>query len=404
MPEFALRVLELTTPAQVRTVLDDIGVDPAGVARMVGKAQSLNVLLESVSCVAANILKQEMLAIGADAAVARGTVACSLECTDVLLMASIKQFGQLLQRLPHQPFGLPRLAQQLGEIIACQQQSPQLLRGRNCCLKLNRPQVMAVVNVTPDSFYDGGKNSTVDTALRLAQQYVADGADILDIGGESTRPGAVLVNCQQELERTIPVVEAVRANFDIPISIDTSKAVVAAAAMNSGANFINDVSGLMFDAGMALVAKNSGAGLFLMHTRGRSDVMQQDTHYDDLLATVIGSLRQSIQLASAAGIELDSIAVDPGIGFGKSVDGNLQLMNRLGELRCLGCPVLVGTSRKSFIGSVLDQKTADQRLLGSLASIAVAVANGVQLFRVHDVAQSRQVLDMAWAICNANNC
>lgn len=401
MIPFAPRVVDFVTKDQVRGAMEGMGVDPAGIQRMIGKAQWVNIIVEAIPCVSANILKQEMLALGADAAVARGSVSCSRPHSDVLLMGTMKQFGHLVKRLPCQPFGLARLADELQTLLDCQSTLPTHLYGRECCLTLNRPQVIGVVNVTPDSFYADGCSLTLDDALCQAQQQVTAGADILDVGGESTRPGSASVTAEVEIERIVPVIKAIRRNFDIPLSVDTTKASVACAAVESGANFVNDISGLTFDPDMAVSVAQSGAGLFVMHTRGRPDVMQRDTDYNDLVAEVVTSLRQSVQSALSAGVSAAKLSIDPGIGFGKSVAGNLEILRRLAELRCIGCPILLGTSRKSFIGSVLNQPQPQQRLNGSLATVALGVANGAQLFRVHDVAATRQVVDMSWSITHS---
>jgi len=394
---FQPRVLQLHTPHQVRCQLEAIQVDPCGINLMTDKALHVNILLERVPCVAANILKQEMLTLGGDAAVARGTVACSIDHSDVLLMGTRKQLAQLVVRLPRQPFGLKGLAAELECVLAARC-APRDLVGCHCRLDMSRPQVMSIINVTPDSFYDGGVCGTLDGVLRQAEKQVAEGADLFDVGGESTRPGAALVSADVELDRVVPVVEALKKRFDLPISVDTNKAVVAEAVLDSGADFINDISGLTFDADMAAVVAKKQAGVFVMHTRGGPETMQKDTAYDDLLSEVIGSLRHSVDLAHEAGVSDEKISVDPGIGFGKSVAGNLQLLRRLDEIAALGYPVLIGTSRKSFIGKVLDQPVPQQRLYGSLASVAVAAQNGAHLFRVHDVAATRQTVDLAWAI------
>lgn len=395
---FDLRVLNLENEAQVISAMTSLGVDPAGIQRMAGKAQSLNVLVEAVPCGAANIVKQEMLSIGADAAVARGSVMCSRPHTDVLLMGTKKQLRTLVRRLPCQPFGLADVAQQLQRVLDNCSTLPLYLAGKDCRLTLESPQVMGIINVTPDSFYDGGKSLSIEAALAQADSQLKAGANLLDIGGESTRPGSAAVTAHDEIERVVPVIEAIRSRFDVPISVDTSKASVAQLAIEAGANFVNDISGLMFDPNMAKVVADTGAGLFVMHTRGRPDVMQQDTDYDDLVAEVISSLRGSTQLALNAGIDADRISIDPGIGFGKSVAGNLEILQRLTEFHALGYAVLLGTSRKSFIGSILNQPHAEQRLNGSLATAAVAASRGVQLFRVHDVGPTREVVDVAWAM------
>jgi dihydropteroate synthase len=257
---------------------------------------------------------------------------------------------------------------------------------------------MGILNVTPDSFSDGGQFQQIDRALRRAEEMVAEGADLIDVGGESTRPGAALVSASQELDRVIPVIAAIHARIDIPLSVDTSKATVAAAALESGADWVNDISGLSFDASMAAVVAAQAGGLFLMHTRGMPAAMQQLTHYDDIVAEVIAELRISVATALAAGIPGQRLAIDPGIGFAKDLAGNLELLRRLDEFKVLDLPILLGTSRKSFIGKVLDQPHPDDRLYGTLATVALGVAKGAMLLRVHDVRAARETALMSWAI------
>lgn len=274
----------------------------------------------------------------------------------------------------------------------------RVLYGRDCQLDLGLPRIMGILNVTPDSFSDGGRFDSVEAAIEQAFALIEAGACVLDIGGESTRPGAAAVSAAEEMERVLPVIEGVRRKTDLPISIDTHKAQVARAAVETGANFINDISGLNFDPQMAVVAGQTGAGLFLMHTRGRPDVMQQDTGYANLLEEVIQSLGRSVKVALDAGVEYKKIAVDPGIGFGKDVEGNLELLHHLDKLHRLNCPILLGTSRKSFIGKILNQDDPRDRLAGTLATVALGVNQGVQLFRVHDVRHAREAALVAWSI------
>ena len=231
---------------------------------------------------------------------------------------------------------------------------------------------------------------------------VTEGVDIIDVGGESTRPGAVQIGDAEEIDRVAGVIELLVREFDVPISIDTSKSSVAREAVAAGVDFVNDISGLKFDSAMAWVAASSGAGLFLMHTRGRPERMQHDTSYADLLTEVETSLRSSADQALRAGVAKDKIALDPGIGFGKDLKGNLSLVNRLDRLAGLGYPILLGTSRKSFIGKVLQQDDPAARLNGTLATIALGVDRGAMLFRVHDVHPVREAALMAWAIKNAD--
>jgi len=274
-----------------------------------------------------------------------------------------------------------------------------ILNGRNCSLVMDRPYIVGILNVTPDSFSDGGHFIGLQQALAHGRKMAAEGADLIDVGGESTRPGAAPVSEQEELDRVVPVVEALGREIGLPLSVDTTKSAVAREAISAGAAFVNDVSGLTFDAEMAGVVAESEAGVFVMHTRGRPAVMQQNTRYVDLVPEVLAALRRSLDTATAAGIDRHSIAIDPGIGFGKDVAGNLELLRRISELLALDRPILLGTSRKSFIGSVLAKESPPERLAGALATIAMAYAGGARLFRVHDVAASREAALMARAVC-----
>ncbi len=277
-------------------------------------------------------------------------------------------------------------------------QAAPVLRGAGCAIVLDRPRIMGILNVTPDSFFDGGRHAGVDRALRRVEAMVAEGADLIDIGGESTRPGSAGVDAKTELERVLPVVEAVRKRFAVPLSIDTTKAVVAAACLDAGAHFVNDISGLNFEPELVRPVVEHGAGLFVMHTPARPEVMQQHTGYRDIVAEVLSSLKSSVDRAVQAGVSRDRIAVDPGIGFGKDLQGNLTLLSRLDELATLGCPVLLGTSRKSFIGRLLGLDDPADRLHGTLATVALGVARGAMLHRVHDVRAARETALVAWAV------
>ncbi|MCK4857569.1 MAG: dihydropteroate synthase [candidate division Zixibacteria bacterium] len=254
--------------------------------------------------------------------------------------------------------------------------------------------VIGVLNVTPDSFSDDGQFDSVDQAVRRCLQMVAEGADIIDIGGESSRPGAVPVTEQEELRRVMPVIEKVVESCSVPISIDTCKAVVAEAALHAGAAIVNDISGLENDPDLAPVVARSNAGLVVMHKRGTSQTMQNDTHYDDLIGEIISYLDNAVAMAERAGVDPDKIIIDPGIGFGKDVTGNLELIKSIDGFCQLGKPVLVGASRKSFIGRITGAAVND-RLPGSLAAAAIAVIYGAAAVRAHDVAATRQAVDLA---------
>jgi len=401
MNAFPARVLHIATPLDAEQELRLINVDSGGIAMMAAKMLTRCVKLTGLQCRQANILKQEMLALGGDAAVARGTVACSIDTTDVILIGTDKQLHMLCSKLAPQPFGLPALAAELQKILLLSTQRPRFWRTAQRELPLERPLIMGILNVTPDSFSDGNRYSDPGLALERALEMVAEGADIIDIGGESTRPGSAPVSTEDELKRVIPVIAALAGRTSCPISVDTWKSSVARAAMDAGAAIINDISGFTFDPQMAAAAARSGAGVVLMHTRGTPQSMQHDTVYDDLIGEVIHSLRQSLAMAGEAGIEQERIAVDPGIGFAKTVAQNLEILRRLREFTGLGLPLLTGTSRKSFIGKVLHRET-DQRIHGTAATVALAVLGGADILRVHDVRAMRDVADMAHAITTSH--
>jgi dihydropteroate synthase len=257
---------------------------------------------------------------------------------------------------------------------------------------------MGILNLTPDSFSDGGSFNTTDKALARAMEMAELGADIIDIGGESTRPGAAKVTAQEEIKRVVPVIEALSKKTDFPISIDTYKSLVAQKALEAGASIVNDISGLRFDPQMAGVAAKFKAGLVLMHIKGTPEDMQQDPQYKDLLGEIRSYLKSSIQIALDAGVERSAIAIDPGIGFGKTVEHNLSLIKNLSYFKDLGCPIVIGASRKSFIGKLNNDIPATERLPGSLAAAVLAVQNGASIIRCHDVAETRQALRVARAI------
>jgi dihydropteroate synthase len=261
---------------------------------------------------------------------------------------------------------------------------------------------MGVLNVTPDSFSDGGQFFSVDKAMTQARAMAEAGADIIDVGGESTRPGATAISASEESQRVLPIVKTLgQEGIRCLISIDTTKSEVAQKALDEGASIINDISALRGDQRMAGVVRDAGAGLVLMHMQGSPQTMQNQPAYKDVVAEVSHFLAGQIAVAEEAGIQRDQIAVDPGIGFGKTVSHNLMLLSRLDALLALGCPVLVGTSRKSFIGQVLNRPSPGDRLWGTAATIAWAVAHGASIVRVHDVTEMRDVARMTRALVEA---
>lgn len=264
-------------------------------------------------------------------------------------------------------------------------------------LDLSRPRVMGILNVTPDSFSDGGVYLGPDAALNQARQMVEEGADIIDIGGESTRPGAASVSLQEELDRVIPLIEALAAELPVPLSIDTSKAEVMSAAVQAGVGMINDVMALRGKGALAAAAAST-LPVCLMHMQGEPRTMQADPCYNDVTAEVSGFLLERVDACLAAGIERERLLLDPGFGFGKTLKHNLQLLRELHQVTALGLPLLVGISRKSMIGALLDGAVVDQRLYGSLAAAVMAVERGAAIVRVHDVKPTVDALRITAAV------
>jgi dihydropteroate synthase len=267
-----------------------------------------------------------------------------------------------------------------------------------------RTYLMAVLNVTPDSFSDGGQFNTLETAIAQATLLVESGADILDIGGQSTRPQADQISLEEELDRVVPIIQALRSGAAgdavraAPISVDTTRAAVARAAVLAGADIVNDISGGTYDPEMLPTVAELGVPVILMHIRGNSKTMQQMTNYQDLIGEICEFLQKQTALAIAQGIPPSYIALDPGIGFAKTGNQNLEILRRLPEVRSLGYPLLVGTSRKSFIGHILNQPDPKQRVWGTAATCCAAIAGAADILRIHDVKEMREVCQVADAI------
>lgn len=387
-----IRNIEVLNKTTAMAELARIGVDIAGCRWMAPKAVFRVIKVYGLSPRQANILKQEMLGKGGDAAVARGVVDCSVPSTDVILMGTIKQYNALITKLKMQPFGLAALGEQIRETLQRLEGRPEYeldCRGKTIVLG-RRTLVMGILNVTPDSFSDGGKFYDHGLAVEHAHRMVGDGADIIDLGGESTRPGYQPVSPGEEIKRVIPVLKRLVREIPVPISVDTCKAGVARAALEEGANIINDQWALRYDPEMAGVLARYGAPVVLMHNR-------HDTDYQDLMGEMIRYLEESIAMGLEAGIERGKMIIDPGIGLGKTVEQNLEIMSRLGELECLGLPLLLGTSRKSMIGKILDLPV-DQRVEGTAATVALGIAYGSDIVRVHDVKEMVRVARMTDAM------
>ncbi len=362
------------------------------------KAQIIPLKLLEVRTPAANIIKQEMLAAGGDAVTPAGAVTCATKYVDVLLLGTSKAYRSLLAKLELMPwFGMPRVAEDIKAALQPAELKTTLADGR--VLTYEKLCVMGILNITPDSFYAGSRVPQLQTVLERAGKMLADGAGVLDIGGESTRPGSDSVDGEEERRRVLPVIEALRKEYpEAVLSVDTYRADTAEAALVAGADIINDISAMEADARMADVVQKSNAPIILMHMRGTPKNMQQNCEYKNVVEEVAVYLAQRAQLLRERGVGADKIILDPGIGFAKDVQQNLLLMRDLHTLTSFGYPVLLAASRKSTIGAVLGGVPAEERLEGTIATSLQAVYAGAQMVRVHDVLENARAIRMLEAI------
>jgi len=397
-----VNIIKIKDLEEATSVFKKIGVDPYGIDAMVSKTININILLESQPCKVANIIKQEMLSVGGDAAVARGSISCSVPASDILIMGTIKQILAMVRKIEKQPFGLNSIAVNIRELIKNISQKEYILKTFRREIKLGKKTlIMGILNVTPDSFSDGGLFYSQQRAIERGLQMVDEGADIIDIGGESSRPGAASVSATAELKRVLPVIDSLVKQIKIPISIDTKKAQVARQAVGAGAEIVNDISALHADRKMTKTIKETGAAVILMHMRGNPQNMQKgNLVYNNLMAEIADYLKESSEKALREGIEKDRLVIDPGIGFGKTPDDNYKIVKNLSRLQVLGMPIMVGTSRKSFLGKVTGGEPGE-RMEGTAATVAAAIMNGCHIIRVHDVAVMKKVAVVTDAIVHA---
>jgi dihydropteroate synthase len=282
------------------------------------------------------------------------------------------------------------LANELLKVINRYKNYAQPIKVNNKILDFKRTYIMGILNVTPDSFYDGGRYFEKEKAAAHALKMVKEGADIIDVGGESTRPGSSRIDAEEEIKRVIPVIKEIRKKSDVLISIDTYKSKVAEEAIVAGADIVNDISGCIADERMPDIIKSYDTPVVVMHIRGNPKIMQRDVYYNNTIKDIIRSLRNRINYLKERGIKEEKIIIDPGIGFGKTVDDNVKIIKNLKDFQCLGRPILIGPSRKSFIGKILDLP-AEERLEGTLAVLALCIINGANIIRVHDVKEAFRV-------------
>lgn len=402
------RLLVLPTEDAARREIERVGADPAGAAIMAAKCRHAAVKLTSVPAAAAHILKETFLSHGGDAAVHKDLVRHQTGVTDVILMGSLAQFRDCLISLRKQPatvvtdlaVSIETALTRFDGDFAVPCTGSERVRKLFSAMR-ERTAIMGIVNVTPDSFSDGGELREPAEAVAKALRMIEDGADVIDVGGESTRPGAEPVALDEELARVIPVIAVLRQKTDAVISIDTYKSKVALAAIEAGADMVNDITGLGFDPEMAPMVAEKQSPIIIMHIKGTPRDMQIEPAYDDLMAEVFDYLRDRLGTAIAAGVNEDMVMVDPGFGFGKTAEHNLEIVRRLRELTCMGRPVVLGPSRKATIGKILGDLPPKERVEGTGAMVALAIANGASMVRVHDVKAMARAAKVADAVCRA---
>jgi dihydropteroate synthase len=382
---------------EISSLMKGMGCDPAGIAIMAPKALFRVIYIDSIPTKAANLLKQTFLAKGAEVAVARGTADLSVSHTPVLICGTLKQYRQALGQLRQQPWGLPEVAatveQALNNDLADQNRRFGF-KEKQWTIQPGQTLIMGILNLTPDSFSDGGNHNEMDAAVRRVLAMIEDGADIIDIGAESTRPyGAVKISAEEEKQRLLPILEKVLAIAGVPVSVDTYKAAVAESALALGAHILNDIWGLQRDPAMATLAAKHAVPVVVMHNRASNESSR------DIIAEMIEFFNRSIEIGLKAGIDFERFIVDPGIGFGKNTAQNLEILARLSELKILGCPILVGASRKRFIGEILDLPV-DERAEGTGATVVHSILAGASIVRVHDVKLAKRMATMTDAIKN----
>ena len=386
------------TSCNLRYELKNIGVHQASIETFMNKSAILPLKVLKVRTPAANIIKQEMLACGGDCAIHAGCVVCAQDHSDILLLGTKKHYRLLLQKMAMMPyFGLPKIKEELQSFL---ENAPlKTILADNRVLEYDHVVVMGILNITPDSFYADSRVRSIDEVINRAGQMLGDGAEILDIGGESTRPGSDSINPQEEIARIVPVVEALRKEYPQSIlSIDTYHAETAKATLAAGADIINDISAMEYDEKMIDVVVKNNAPVILMHMRGTPKNMQQNTEYGNVVEEVSKYLKERAEMLRGHNFPKEKIILDPGIGFAKNVDQNLKLMQGLSEMTGSDYPVLLAASRKSTIGKVLGDIPPEARLAGTIATSCQAVYAGANMVRVHDVKENIQAIRMLEAI------
>jgi len=383
----------------LRKEMEKVNPDPASFLIFEEKSNIIPIKFLKILSPGVNILKQEMLSLGGDAVVHRNAVDCKVIESDVILLGTRKHYKILSQKLKTMPyFGLALVGEELDDYLKKKKISfIKSQWGRE--LIFNKTLTMGVINITPNSFFPLSRKESVSEALKTATEMIKSGVDIIDVGGLSTRPGSLSVSLEEEMKRILPVIKSIRRSFpQVPISVDTYRSEVAKRALDIGVDIVNDISGLSFDKDLTKVISDTKAPLILMHIKGTPENMQKNPHYKDVVKEIIEYFQHKISYAVSKGIEENKIIIDPGIGFGKRYQDNLEIFAKLESLKTLHHPILVGASRKGFIGTALNDIPVEDRLEGTLAITSLCVIKGVDIVRVHDVKENVRIIKMLEAI------
>jgi dihydropteroate synthase len=400
-----VRHIDVRTRQELEAMITRLGTDPSAARSLSPRGLSRVISVSGVEAREAAILRQELLTLGGELAMNDEVSRKRSGKTDVLILANLYQVVRLAPRLAGLSGLLPELSRDLIALVEDWDQDsiPPLECGRFTLPVGHRTLVMGIINVTDDSFAGGGHLANPRAAIDQAQRFVQEGADIIDIGGESARADVPVVREEEEIERVVPVIQYLAPQIEVPISIDTYKPKVAEAALRAGATMVNDISGLTLGPGTAEVAARYNVPLVINHTYEKPKVRPSSPpHYDDLMGSIIEFLSERMEMAQKSGVRIGQIVVDPGVAFGKSHEQDLEVIRRLGELRLLRRPILLALSRKHFIGSVLDVP-AEDRLEGTIAAAALGVANGADIIRAHDVLQVARAVRVADAVVRPTN-
>lgn len=394
-----MMIREIKNVEEARELLKRIGVHPDAIDIMAEKTGTVNIFMENVLPQDAIIMKQEMLCCGGDVAIPEKALPPYSEKGDILIMGSTAEIKKLSARLARQHGRLAEIGENMIKLMENVDARHEMKIGNKIFHFGEKTYIMGILNITPDSFYDGGKYDNYEKAIERAKEIEREGADIIDVGGESSRPFSKRVDAEEEKRRILPVIEAISSELKIPVSVDTYKPEVAEEAIEKGAAIINDIMGLRN--GMAEIAAEHDVPVIIMHMKGTPETMQLSPHYDDVTLEILNFFKKQIDIAIKAGVEDNNIILDPGIGFGKRQEDNIKIISHLREFKSLGKPVLIGASRKSFIGNILNLPP-EERLEGSIASEVIAVTNGADIIRCHDVAATKRAIMVADAIAREN--